>query len=319
MTLHELLDEIYIGYHQNDAKSIKLHNYVKDVVAVLSAQNAIYEGRSIRISELSSRYDNNLDGDTFLQGSYGTNTAIKHKSYDVDADIAFIIDSETIDLKIRELIFQKLFKAFDNKYIVEKKKPCITIDFKDKYKIDVAIYTRVGDKIYFHNSITGIENVSKAKPKDLVAYFNRLYKENDTRRKVIRLIKHFIKTTTMQLEIEDCNKIPSISVNLLLCEQKMYENANEEELYQDTLSGIKYIRKYIGENGFAGPSCEELCVGNTFYKVRDLEDVKRVVDKISITLENKQYDQIVEKDVYDRIFQRNSKKIDNSFTGTLGE
>lgn len=220
MTLFEILDEISIGYHQNDAQSKKLQNYVKKVIEVLSAENAIYEGRKITFYELKENVNNNVEGNTFLQGSYGTNTAIKHSSYEVDADIAFIIDNDNIDLNIRNLIYNKLNNIFGNKYIIEKKKPCITIDFKDKYKIDIAIYTRVADKIYFHNSINEIEKVNEAKPKDLINYFNSCYKLNDTRRKVIRLIKHFIKTSNILLEIEDCNRIPSISLNILLCKKK---------------------------------------------------------------------------------------------------
>ena len=259
-----------------------------------------------------------MDGDTFLQGSYGTNTAIKHKSYDVDADIAFIIDNNTIDLRIRELIYNKLSKAFGNKYIVEKKKPCITIDFKNKYKIDVAIYTRVNDIIYFHNCIGGVEKTDLAKPKELIGYFSNYYKQNDTRRKVVRLIKHFIKTASNALEIDECNKIPSISINLLLCNKNMHINANEDELYEDVLESVRYIKNYIESNEYEGPSLESLYVHNTFYKVKNIYEMKKVIDKVLINLEHKQYDQIIEKDIYDSINIKNNRKVDSSFTGTMG-
>ena len=318
MKLTEILEEICIGYHQNDSKSIKLQGYVKEVVEVLSENDAIYEGKKINFKELSLRIDTNLDGDTFLQGSYGTNTAIKHKSYDVDADIAFIIDNNIVDLRIRELIYNKLLKTFGDKYIVERKKPCITIDFRNKYKIDIAIYTRVNDVIYFHNSINGVEKVDIAKPKELISYFNNFYKQNSTRRKVVRLIKHFIKTANNALEIDECNKIPSISINLLLCNRSMHMDANEDELYEDVLESIKYIKKYIDLNEYNGPSLESLYVHNTFYKVKNIYDMKRVIDKVLINLEYKQYDQIIEKDVYNRINIKNNKKVDGSFTGTMG-
>ena len=318
MKLRKILEEICIGYHQNDSKSIKLQGYVKEVVEVLSENDAIYEGKKINFKELSLRIDTNLDGDTFLQGSYGTNTAIKHKSYDVDADIAFIIDNNIVDLRIRELIYNKLLKTFGDKYIVERKKPCITIDFRNKYKIDIAIYTRVNDVIYFHNSINGVEKVDIAKPKELISYFNNFYKQNNTRRKVVRLIKHFIKTANNALEIDECNKIPSISINLLLCNRSMHMDANEDELYEDVLESIKYIKKYIDLNEYNGPSLESLYVHNTFYKVKNIYDMKRVIDKVLINLEYKQYDQIIEKDVYNRINIKNNKKVDGSFTGTMG-
>lgn len=318
MTLDEILEEICIGYHQNDSKSNKLQKYVKEVIEVLSEDNAVYEGRKIVFKELSSRIDTNLDGDTFLQGSYGTNTAIKHKFYDVDADIAFIIDNNNIDLRIRELIYNKLLKAFGSKYIVEKKKPCITIDFKDKYKIDVAIYTRVNDVIYFHNCIGGVERAYLAKPKELISYFNNYYKQNNTRRKVVRLIKHFIKTANNALEIEECNKIPSISINLLLCDRNMHIDANEDELYEDVLNSIRYIKEFIEVNGYEGPRLESLYVHNTFYKVKNIYEMRKVIDKVLINLEYKQYDQIIEKDVYERISIKNNNKVDGSFTGTMG-
>lgn len=318
MTLTEILEEISIGYHQHNSQSRKLQQYVKEVIEVLSADNAIYEGRKLNIKHINENWGYNLDGDTFLQGSYGTNTAIKHKLYDVDADIAFIIENDTIDINIRDLICNKLFEAFGTKYIVEKKKPCITVDFQNKYKIDVAIYTRVGENIYFHNSIGGIEKVDIAKPKDLIAYFNSCYKENDTRRKAIRLIKHFIKTSSMLLDVEDCNRIPSISVNLLLCEQPMHGQANEEELYQDILAGMKTMQQFVNKNEYDGPRCEQLCVGNTFYKVKDISEVKRVIEKIIINLQHKQYNEIIEKDVYERINAKESNKVDSSFTGTMG-
>lgn len=318
MTLIEILEEISVGYHQHDPQSKKLHKYVKEVIDVLSADNAIYQGRKLNIKELNENWGYNLDGDTFLQGSYGTNTAIKHKLYEVDADIAFIIENDSIDLNIRELIYNKLFNVFGAKYVVEKKKPCITVDFQDKYKIDVAIYTRVGETIYFHNSIGGIEKVDIAKPKDLISYFNSCYKENDTRRKAIRLIKHFIKTSNMLLEIKDCNKIPSISVNLLLCKQPMHGQANEDELHQDILNGMRFIKRFVEENEYNGPRCDQLYVGNTFYKVEDINEVKKVIEKIVINIEHKQYNEIIEKDIYDRINARNAKKVDGSFTGTMG-
>lgn len=318
MTLFEILEEISVGYHQNNPESQKLKKYVKEVIDILSEENAVYENRKLMFSVLSERIESNLEGNTFLQGSYGTSTAIKHKLYDVDADIAFIIDNDKIDLKIRDIIYTKLFEAFGNKYIVEKKKPCITIDFKNKYKIDVAIYTKVNNRVYFHNSIGGIEKVDEAKPKELIGYFNSCYKENDTRRKVIRLIKHFIKTSNMALDINDNNKMPSIAINLLLCEQKMHTEANEKELYQDVLSSIKYMKVFIETNEYEGPRKEELCVGNTFYKIEDISEVKKVINRISLMFERKQYDQLIESNIYNKINNKNLNKVDGSFTGTMG-
>lgn len=318
MTLFEILNEISVGYHQNDPSSEKLKKYVKEVIEALSEEGAIYEKRKLTINGLNESWETNLDGDTFLQGSYGTNTAIKHKSYEVDADIAFIIENDVIDLKIRDLIYSKLYNTFGNKYTVEKKKPCITIDFMDKYKIDVAIYTKVNNEIYFHNCIDGYEKVDIAKPKDLINYFNTCYADNTTRRKVVRLIKHFIKTTNISLNIQDDNKIPSISVNLLLCERNMSENATEDELYDDVLESLKHIKSFVVNNGYNGPQKEELCVSNTFYKVKDISEVIRVIDRVNLMFQKKQYSELVENNIYKRISERNSHNVDGSFTGTMG-
>ena len=49
MKLTEILEEICIGYNQNEPKSKKLRQYVKEVVDVLSAENAIYSGKRIKV------------------------------------------------------------------------------------------------------------------------------------------------------------------------------------------------------------------------------------------------------------------------------
>ena len=116
--------------------------------------------KKIDIGELKT--DNEEIGDTFLQGSYGTHTAIKHPSYDVDADIGFILSNIYARRDARERIYNRLVSEFPQ-YKVELRKPCITIDFNDGFKIDVAIYSKLNDEIYFHNSISGYERVTKSK------------------------------------------------------------------------------------------------------------------------------------------------------------
>ena len=98
----------------------------------------------------------------------------------------------------------------------------------------------------------------------------------------------------------------------------MHIDANEDELYEDVLDSVRYIKNYIESNGYEGPSLESLYVHNTFYKVKNIYEMKKVIDKVLINLEYKQYDQIIEKDIYDRINIKNNKKVDSSFTGTMG-
>ena len=59
-------------------------------------------------------------------------------------------------------------------------------------------------------------------------------------------------------------------------------------------------------------------VHNTFYKVKNIYEMKKVIDKVLINLEHKQYDQIIEKNIYDSINIKNNRKVDSSFTGTMG-
>lgn len=98
----------------------------------------------------------------------------------------------------------------------------------------------------------------------------------------------------------------------------MHLNANEDELYNDILSGMNYIKSFVEINGKNGPKLENLCIGDTFYKIRDINEVKKVIDKVIITLEHKQYDQIIERNVFNKINERKQKKVDSSFLGTMG-
>ena len=98
----------------------------------------------------------------------------------------------------------------------------------------------------------------------------------------------------------------------------MHINANEDELYEDVLESVRYIKNYIESNEYEGPSLESLYVHNTFYKVKNIYEMKKVIDKVLINLEHKQYDQIIEKDIYDSINIKNNRKVDSSFTGTMG-
>ena len=98
----------------------------------------------------------------------------------------------------------------------------------------------------------------------------------------------------------------------------MHIDANEDELYEDVLNSIRYIKEFIEANGYEGPRLESLYVHNTFYKVKNIYEMRKVIDKVLMNLEYKQYDQIIEKDVYERISIKNKNKVDSSFTGTMG-
>ena len=317
MKLTEILEEISVGFRNGDENSQKLNRYVNMVRESLQEHGALYENEKIYIGELKT--DNGEIGDTFLQGSYGTHTAIKHPSYDVDADIGFILSNINARRDARERIYNRLVSAFPQ-YKVELRKPCITIDFNDGFKIDVAIYSKLNDEIYFHNSIDGYERVTKAKPKELVAFFNEKYANENNKRSIVRLMKHFIKISSQNIGIDEDNKIPSISTNLMVVDKNIREyDDNEMTLYQNIVLIIDDFVKYVEENGKNGPSLERLCVGNTFYKVKNINEVKSVLKKIQINLKYKQYSELVENEVFERIAKKNSTKINMSPMGTLGE
>lgn len=317
MKLTEILEEISVGFRNGDENSKKLNEYVNMVRESLQEHGALYENEKIDIGELKT--DNEEIGDTFLQGSYGTDTAIKHPSYDVDADIGFILSNIYARRDARERIYNRLVSEFPQ-YKVELRKPCITIDFNDGFKIDVAIYSKLNDEIYFHNSISGYERVTKAKPKELIAFFNEKYANENNKRSIVRLMKHFIKIASQNIGIDEDNKIPSISTNLMVVDKNIKEyDDNEMTLYQNIVLIMEDFVKYVEENGTNGPSLERLCVGNTFYKVKNINEVMSVLRKVQINFKNKQYSELVGNVVFEKITRKNNTKINMSPMGTLGE
>ncbi len=317
MRLTEILEEIEVGFRNGDETSKKLNKYINEVRECLQGHGALYENEKIYISEL---YTATGDiGDTFIQGSYGTHTAIKHQTYELDADIGLILTNINGRLDVRERIYKRLVNNFST-YSVEMRKPCITIDFNDGFKIDVAIYSRMSDEVYFHNAIGGKETITKAKPKELVAFFNEKYAEDSNKRSIVRLIKHFIKIASQNLEINENNKIPSISTNLIVVDKNIREFEDKEEtLYNNIQVIINEFISFVEKNGTNGPSLEELYVGNTFYKVTNIREVLDVLRKVQINFKNKQYSELVASDVFERIIAKNKTNINVSPMGTLGE
>ena len=317
MKLAEILEEISVGFRNGDNNSRKLNRYVNMVRECLQEHGALYENEKIYIGELNM--EGGEIGDTFLQGSYGTHTAIKHPSYDVDADIGFILSNVNARRDARERIYNRLKNSFPQ-YKVELRKPCITIDFNDGFKIDVAIYSKLNNKIYFHNSIDGYESVSIAKPKELIAFFNEKYADDNNKRSIVRLLKHFIKIASQTIGIQENNKIPSISTNLMVVNKNITDyDDNEKTLYENIVAIIDEFIRYVEKNGTNGPSLEELCVGNTFYKVNNVNEVIAVLKKVQINFKNKQYSELVGDEIFDRIVKKNNTKINMAPLGTLGE
>lgn len=315
MNLIDIYEEISVGIHNLDRDSKRLQKHVDEIRTVLQSEGAILE----KVSYDFSREMRSLEGGVvFVQGSYATNTAIKHDSYDVDADLGFMFDiilNEVARLKMYNL----LKKSFPN-YSVELRKPCITVDFKDSYKVDLAVYYKNGnDNIYYLNSICGHEQAIISKPKELISEINKYLKDNEMR-KVIRLSKHFLKKTLDDLALDDRNKIPSISV-VLFCMQNYRDRidfVNESSLYEILMKVFKDLKNYIHINRTNGPSDSNLAISNTFYKICDITQTMRLIDTVITNLEARNYSALVEKRVFENLQQKGKVDQSSSLMGTFG-
>lgn len=320
MNLLDILDEISIGFNQNDKNSQQLKKHIAEVREILEKPDVLIENRSFSFDMLedASRASNS-QSQLFYQGSYAISTAIKHPKYEVDADIAFYVD-DFLDQEIRDRIFEKLKSNLRSSYDLELKKPCIAIDFKDGFKVDVAIYSKstTTDQMLFHNSIKGFENKEESVPKKVVACFSDYLKDNKVKRSVIRLLKHFSKQTGDKLKIQDINKIPSISY-MLIAQQEFAptsDNPSEENLKQGLDDFIKICKDFISKTQtLDNPS---LLIGNTFYKIQDFKESIKVLTEISNQLTAKNYASLVSTNVFENISKRTGSETKSGLIGTMG-
>lgn len=83
------------------------------------------------------------------QGSYSMNTGVKPKNDDYDIDVGIIFDitnDEYESHKLKKLVFDKLNSQHNR--TVKYNRPCITIEYKDGYHVDLAIYSKNNDDIH---------------------------------------------------------------------------------------------------------------------------------------------------------------------------
>ena len=93
MKLTEILEEICVGYNQNDPKSRKLHKYVKEVVDVLKALN-IANNKVLLVSE----------DEKVLQGSRNLNNVLVVSKNNIS--VYDLLNSETlvmVEADVKEL------------------------------------------------------------------------------------------------------------------------------------------------------------------------------------------------------------------------
>jgi hypothetical protein len=116
--------------------------------------------------------------ETFIQGSHGTNTAIKHPEDDFDIDRAVVIDADNAPddpVKVKKLVLKVLEKrGFKNAKI---KKPCVTADYMNlNLHIDIVVYRKRGEQYELalgkQNSNEENKQWSTAEPKKLIEHIN---------------------------------------------------------------------------------------------------------------------------------------------------
>lgn len=304
ISLRDILEEIQVGAKQNDPASIRLKQKQDKIRVILSKQGAVLENKTIEL----------LSSNIFTQGSYATDTAIKHKLYDVDADLGIIFPGNQ-SLKIRERIYQTLDRELKKeKAVVTFKKPCIEIDFKDGYCVDVAVYSGNEPILDFYNNIRSTENKQQSSPKKFVDYLKEKLSEDTRKRKIIRLLKHFNNVSYEKLDISEENKIPSISITLFILSETIKSNNLDDMV----LEGISKFREFVYQNEYIGPSISQFYIGNTFYKVKDINQVKKTLDLMFDHITNQHYTELVSKGVYESISKRKNIKVDKQIIGTLG-
>ncbi|CAC9755558.1 hypothetical protein IE368CO2PC_02629 [Enterococcus faecalis] len=330
MKLTEIVEEIAIGYMQNDPKSKKLAKHVDEVKEILNRKGVISKGRSFNFQNFpqddlrsESKYILNQGSVIFYQGSYAIHTAIMFGDYFVDADVAFYID-EFIDLGIRERIFEALKYSFDGKYVVELKKPCITIDFGDQYMVDIAIYSKSSDgkSMRYHNCIGGTETTTAAVPKRIVSEFSNYLSNNELKRPVVRLMKYFTKNASNYLRIEDNDKIPSISFILLAYLEYRPTDIkyNEDSVKRELIAFAKCFKEYVVSHKELKE--EHLMITNTFYKVSNFDKVLQVINEVLQQVQSENYASLMTSNHVEAVEKRreNSESSRNTapLMGTMG-
>lgn len=314
MDLNDILEEISIGYNNTDSESEKLQKYVEELREALSKPGSIIESRTFNFDKVGTSIGQN---NMFLQGSYATHTAIKYKGSEVDADIGIII-GDAGDYHIREQIYSSLKDSFPN-YQVTKKKPCITVDFLDGYHIDVAVYSDEKETIYFHNSIpSGIERSDVADPKGLVSHFNDNLSSPTDKRKILRLFKYFNGIASVKYEIDKDNKIPSIALAIFISNATIKKIETEKDLHDVLLTVVNDFKDYVEKNGANGPSLSEYYIDNTFYKIKDISEVKKVLTNVSHQIQTKNYADLVSAELFEKVSAKKNINTTSSLVGTLG-
>lgn len=129
------------------------------------------------------------------QGSYSMNTGVKPKNDDYDIDVGIIFDitnDEYESHKLKKLVFDKLNSQHNR--TVKYNRPCITIEYKDGYHVDLAIYSKNNDDIHI---AWGKENSKeriwyKSEPKKLTKWVSEVSSDTNKYQQFRRCVR-FLK------------------------------------------------------------------------------------------------------------------------------
>ncbi len=172
----------------------------------------------------------------------------------------------------------------------------------------------------YHNSISGYESKMDAVPKEIVESFTDYLKENDIKRPVLRLIKHFIKNAGSSLNITDHNRLPSIAIMLLAFENyRPFETTvSEETLYREVSNFISLCDDKLVKERIKDLSYQPLLIYNTLFKITDYTEVYKVIKEVKNQLISKNYAQLVSGKVFEAVRIREGGESSPSILGTMG-
>lgn len=187
--------------------------------------STLRDKRDLLISELETKLedekipgtDKKLTFSKLDQGSYSMNTGIKpiDGDFDIDVGAIFNITNEEYDSeKLKELVFDKLNSH--NKRSVKYNRPCVTVEYKDGYHVDLAIYSKNNDDIHI---AWGKKNSQekywyKSEPKKLTQWVSDVSSDSEESKQFRRSVR-FLKKWKEKKFVSDGNAAP-VSIGLTI-------------------------------------------------------------------------------------------------------
>ncbi|MFX4219158.1 nucleotidyltransferase [Aliarcobacter butzleri] len=181
--------------------------------------STLRDKRDLLISELETKLedekipgtDKKLTFSKLDQGSYAMNTGIKpiDDDFDIDVGVIFNITNEEYDSgKLKKLVFDKLNSH--NKRSVKYNRPCVTVEYKDGYHVDLAIYSKNNDDIHI---AWGKENSQekcwyKSEPKKLTQWVSDVSSDAEESKQFRRSVR-FLKKWKEKKFVSDGNAAPA--------------------------------------------------------------------------------------------------------------